>query len=416
MSLDTKIDLNVDLGEDGGGIHEFHTVGDLFNWITSEHREWAWLNEAARHIHSNISSVFNTTFNGLLNNIQELVTIEKVEVSRIEPFKEQITKRLNTAFNPNNADGIIYSKSTKGKFVHQLAQDNPHEVASALLYLTGRETQSRQHQSHTVNEISGVIKAVLFDCGIFGKKKAAQESFGLFLKKWDEQFGNQHEEVATLIENLEGQKNDTEEFESNRKEFFENQKEECDKLNKDYKESFQEVFDKVEGELQAMRNAVDSDLRLRQPTEYWERKSEDHAKLTKKYQNWALGVGIIGFGIVAGTGAYILRAPTEGIPWRSLVFMILLTSVYIYGLRVIIKLFFSNHHLMNDAQERVVMTRTYMSLVRGDDKGGFLKEDHLPIVLAALFRPAQKGLVDEPNAPVTPIEIASDLVQRGRKL
>ena len=217
MSRDTKIKLKIDLGDDGGGIHIFRTVGELCDWIKFEHEEWKWLNDAARYINSEIGGVFNNAFNVLSENIQEMVSDVTVEEGQIESFKEKITNLLKSKFDIINSDRIIYSKSPKGRFIHQLANENPYEAAAALLYLTDKEILTHNKKKRTVNEISGMAKAVLFNSGIFGKKKAAQESFGLFLKKWDVQFGNQHEESATLIENLEVQKSATEEFEGEKK-------------------------------------------------------------------------------------------------------------------------------------------------------------------------------------------------------
>ena len=66
------------------------------------------------------------------------------------------------------------------------------------------------------------------------------------------------------------------------------------------------------------------------------------------------------------------------------------TGVALWIGRILIKLFLSNLHLEIDALERVTMVETYLSLLQ--EKAGFSEGDK-KLILAALFRPANTGLL-----------------------
>ncbi len=59
--------------------------------------------------------------------------------------------------------------------------------------------------------------------------------------------------------------------------------------------------------------------------------------------------------------------------------------------RLLTKLYLSQHHLMHDAEERAVMTTTYLSL----SHESAASEEDKKIILGALFRPTIDGLIKD---------------------
>ena len=59
--------------------------------------------------------------------------------------------------------------------------------------------------------------------------------------------------------------------------------------------------------------------------------------------------------------------------------------------RLIVKLWLSEHHLRGDAQERAVMTKSYLAMTENDKA----QDTDRAIVLSAIFRPAPDGVVKE---------------------
>ena len=77
--------------------------------------------------------------------------------------------------------------------------------------------------------------------------------------------------------------------------------------------------------------------------------------------------------------------------------LLLLSTMLFWVGRLLTKLYLSEHHLRNDAEERAVMTTTYLAL----STEGAAAEADRHIVLNALFRATPDGIVkdDGPSDP-----------------
>jgi hypothetical protein len=99
----------------------------------------------------------------------------------------------------------------------------------------------------------------------------------------------------------------------------------------------------------------------------------------------------------------LLKSATPGTApdaWR--VAMLVLIGLFaVWGVRLVVRMFLSHLHLATDAGERVVMARTYLSLLEGDRLAS--KEDR-QLILQALFRPASDGIVKDEGIPPSALE------------
>lgn len=87
--------------------------------------------------------------------------------------------------------------------------------------------------------------------------------------------------------------------------------------------------------------------------------------------------------------------------WR-LAMVVLIGLFAVWGVRLVVRMFLSHLHLATDAAERVVMARTYLSLLEGDRLAS--KEDR-QLILQALFRPASDGIVKDEGVPFSLAEV-----------
>ena len=77
------------------------------------------------------------------------------------------------------------------------------------------------------------------------------------------------------------------------------------------------------------------------------------------------------------------------------IYYFLLLSLYIWVLRIVLKLLFSNLHLSEEAHEKETMISTYLALI---SEGAGLEEKDKSLILEAIFRPSSNGLIkDETN-------------------
>ena len=72
-----------------------------------------------------------------------------------------------------------------------------------------------------------------------------------------------------------------------------------------------------------------------------------------------------------------------------------LMSLFVWLVRIILKLMFSNFHLLEEANEKETMISTYLALI---NEGGGLTDKDKSMILEAIFRPSSNGLIkDETN-------------------
>jgi hypothetical protein len=145
-------------------------------------------------------------------------------------------------------------------------------------------------------------------------------------------------------------------------------------------------------------------MRLRAPVDYWESKRLAHLSRVKWF-------GALSFLAIAGAAlgsagpvTYLLRGPNaigQDSSWE-LAPVVIVGIFLVWGVRLLVRLFLSNLHLSTEAEERVVMVKTYLSLVEGKQLEA--KEDR-QLILQALFRSSADGIVKDEALPPTWIDL-----------
>ncbi|MBD3831876.1 MAG: hypothetical protein IE910_00775 [Brevundimonas sp.] len=151
--------------------------------------------------------------------------------------------------------------------------------------------------------------------------------------------------------------------------------------------------------LRATDIAFTEKMALKAPVEYWEKKAAKHKVAEEKMRGWLRLYFPLGFlllvAMFGGVGYYLLTTPKTSLPPG-------LTVVASAGLataagmlfwlgRLLTKLYLSQHHLRQDAEERATMTTTYLALTEVSAPGDADRQ----IVLNALFRNTSDGIVKE---------------------
>ena len=163
-----------------------------------------------------------------------------------------------------------------------------------------------------------------------------------------------------------------------------------------WEQSFKGAVD----DMAATKAAYVAQMELQAPVDYWNTKAEKH----KKARIWMLGATIVYFLITMiglGTlffqaGFYLIHHKLEN---NSALFvagagLATLSGVLLWAGRLITRLYLSEHHLAHDAEERAVMTKTYLALTA--QKAA--TDAERAIILAALFRNTSDGVVKDDAA------------------
>ncbi|UWQ98905.1 hypothetical protein K3729_16045 [Rhodobacteraceae bacterium S2214] len=167
-------------------------------------------------------------------------------------------------------------------------------------------------------------------------------------------------------------------------------------------------------EYQALVAAFNFDMRIRRPVELWAERQSEHSRNSESA--WRR-FGIAAFFLLAFSGILALlggdyvaasfvpdtcvvgfeetcsRISAKGPLLLSAI--LLLSTVWLWYLRLEMKVFLSERHLALDARERRAFAETYLSLL----KGGDVSTEHEAVVLGSLFRPTQDGIIKDDGGP-----------------
>ncbi|MDN4633154.1 DUF6161 domain-containing protein [Sphingomonas sp. PsM26] len=87
--------------------------------------------------------------------------------------------------------------------------------------------------------------------------------------------------------------------------------------------------------------------------------------------------------------------------------------MYLWAMRLLVRLYTTEHHLAIDASARGAMMEAYLGLIKADAASATDR----PIVLQALFRPVQDGMVRDDGPPgITPAALLSALATTSGKV
>jgi len=183
-----------------------------------------------------------------------------------------------------------------------------------------------------------------------------------------------------------------------------------------------------QGEWEDKLKLYTEQLKLRAAVSQWGERAEAHEQAFRSQRLWSIGIGTLGlvgavlwgwgalafakwlFSGALGTGAHSVPTGVLRPTWsHELVFAasasVLYLTLFLWSMRILVRMMMSEHHLGIDARSRESMAHTYLALL---EDGGAATEADRAIVLAALFRPVTDGLVKDDALPmISPATILS---------
>ena len=181
-------------------------------------------------------------------------------------------------------------------------------------------------------------------------------------------------------------------------------------LSKHFKSELEQLKTDRDGQLKAeieawekLHKQYDESLALQKPVRYWMMKATSH-----RIWAWVFGVvalaciGLAFWQLYAHAPQLLIPQPGAEKTWHPSYFslsILIASAVFaVWIIRIFVRLCLSHTHLLSDANERVTMARTYISLLRS--KGGLQDKDR-ELILQALFRPSATGIVKDDGVPLS---------------
>jgi hypothetical protein len=168
------------------------------------------------------------------------------------------------------------------------------------------------------------------------------------------------------------------------------------KIASRFSDNYRELIDNHTSEMENMRQAFSTDMRLRASEKFWSHKRRLNRKRGRsafKLLCWVGGLGAIILGGVYYLEYRLFGFP-EGFSFGHTILYIIPALLFVWLLRILANEYRTNQQLADDAEEREAMVLTFKALEFEEHVGD---EERL-IILNALFRPHIKGA--EENVPI----------------
>lgn len=383
--------LVLELGEKGGHL-EFEQPGEVQQWFDDEQAKWHWISQIQE----------TTNAPNQFTNIRQVATqfIQQWIQQQADPEAAQssINALKNHFESAVPSQPLWLSSSPTGAFILRL-KDERHQLVAAGAYLALGGTYSLQSQQMQPQILEGIIEGFLYKREIDWTATSHREA----LEKLKQQYSRNLSEQKRKLQELEQANADLNtKFEGT----LEAKVKLLDDLHVSQGEDFRLLIETHENNLKSIENAYDQKLALLKPVKYWNARKKSHGV---KAINFAIASGVVGAIILGLLGwlAYeiFLDVPIGDKPqvWQVGVFSV----AAFFGIwleRILVRLFISNMHLATDAEERVTMLQTYLSIIR---EGSVFAPEDKKLILERLFHPATDGLVKDDAAPPSPLEMLS---------
>ncbi|MEJ5021859.1 DUF6161 domain-containing protein [Ochrobactrum vermis] len=388
--------LEVDFGRSNGSL-SYDALENVVSFLDQEMKFLNWLGSAP--VQGNIDAPWSQ-INHQFNQINKFVRRDNSD----ERERTQLKTALEQAFRGAK---IPLSTSPVGSFINELRTESPIAAAAALtswMNLPGLNWSNYEH-------IKGAILMVAFDEKITSKAPAAVQKS---LEKLHQKFVDARENTESETQE-QRQKFDSERVAVRSATAL--------TLRQARQRSWvvrKRTDIKTEAAIKSIQETealYREHMRLKAPVEYWKKKSKTHFDNAASYRRgllwFSVPASLLLLGILSLIARHAVLTATADKPaavYLTLVTMgIVATTIVFWAARIIIRLFLSEHHLAIDAEERAVMTETYLALTASNAA----TEEDRAIILTTLFRPTADGIVKDDAGPdLSPASLLSRIGTR----
>lgn len=367
---------------------------ELIKWLQKERSRWAWMipgdGRTDRH---GLASELTQTWNGLIAQVESL----KAQGQTLDYVRQFLT--------PLSSGFLMISTTADGSTVLDI-RESAGEVAAMAAFGFLKQRLTAQHMGIR-EELLGMILSVMPDlrnpADWTERLKRERSNFRMatrsLLEKLDQEADSRDRAARVALERARGMA-----FR-----LFRRRRLTWSEVQSDWEQSASDAVVRIEtraGEsLTSITNAEASYrefMRLKAPVEYWEAKGKEHGTretnaLQRLYWFFPLTLIILA-GVFIAAGAFLLNHPdaqNSKAPVALYVVvsggLLLISTLAFWIGRILTKLYLSEHHLRNDAEERATMTTTYLALTAENAAGDADRQ----IILTALFRATPDGIVKE---------------------
>lgn len=389
--------FSLDLSENGG-LFAPSTLEQARAWIQQEQSFWSWIQGRSYGNHDQGIKQALEQLNQALSHIQQA---SQYKDSNPQQYQSQLNGTLDRVKDVFVQRKLPHSSSTLAKRIEAYRKETNDNTCSFLAAVFVPPQQGHHYQPQDLDSWRGLIEGLIdrYNLGnapVKSRKQAAEQSFEQLRGKAETLLGEKTLAYDELHRNYDSVAKDIAISADSQVTHFNTaqEKREAD---------FQELVDEHKDEMEKLRKTFREEIALRAPADYWETKRKGHVLMSRILGGLTF-VSIAGAAISLSLFIHDLlgKTPQGTTPESWKVAMLVLIGLFtVWGVRLLVRMFLSHLHLSTDAAERVVMVRTYLSLLEGDRLSG---DEDRQLILQSLFRPASDGIVKDEGLPPSVFE------------
>ncbi|WP_296597544.1 DUF6161 domain-containing protein [Phenylobacterium sp.] len=385
--------LEIDLGELGGS-YRFRSLDQFLAWIEQERTRWSWLNEVQGRDNFGLMNFIGGRLNYLRDQSQAAIS----QGQRLP----DLVHMVNQVYVADQGNRILHSEGDYGRRVLDIFEaEGPFAGSAAYAVATNRANLANvgnlaQITGALLVAAPSLIRSDVVSRQLTQERRNLRDRTDRLLDKLEDEAGQRW--VQHRDDRLRGRKV------ARRwaKRQFGKWRSQMDTWLRGAvgaQADFAQARETTKAEFDNLRATFLEFMRLQAPAQYWSDKAarhktaEDNARRRLYVFFPLLAAGLtLAFVLVA---VLLLEHP-PGPAATPLYFIIsaglgTLAGVSFWVGRLLTKLYLSEHHLRVDAEEREIMTTTYLALT----KDQAADEKDRQIILTALFRTTPDGIVKD---------------------
>lgn len=374
----------------------FSNPDELDKWNEDERAFWVWLGKVPilSATIARVHSEFGSSIGAYVRNWRDSSGDRHGNQVRLEKTFQEI----EDSFTRFTASWGIFKGSPEANFIEEI-RIKYHEMRAGGAYAGLVSIEVRTYDSINTTFLHGIQDAHDFMLG----SKQTGENYEKVLNTLKTAYSK---ELSEQQESARGRSADFSKIQDAFVEYSRKAASDQKDTETGRVDQFAKLLTSCNEKWRTLETTYDKQLALQKPVRYWADKQKKHTR-----QAWIWGVlsSVAGVAAAVGFGYFVFWMLSQLKPNeapKSWQFGLLFTAVFfvVWFLRLLVRLFLSNHHLATDADERRLMILTYLAMSRQGEK---LEAKDRELILQHIFRSASDGLVKDDAAPPLLAELLS---------
>jgi hypothetical protein len=367
---------------------------ELREWMNREQEKWRWL----------VPNDGRTDRHGYANNVQTTWQRMAADLGTLTAQGRPI-EEAQAVLRPLSGGPLIASETPDGIVVLDILKSAGDEAASFAAGILRRSFGPNAAQ--TPEEFRGLLLAMAPDL-------TKPVEWAEKLKRERANFRQSSRDLAAIVEN-EAAGRRVAALEQGRRitaaahRIFKNRMGKWREDQSEWRAAADAAVEQVEANANSAVERIDITnetytalMQLKAPVEYWNKKKGFHAEREASARWWLYIYFPVSISTLAVAfflaGGFLLNHPDTASSHAPVALyvvvsggLLLLSTIAFWIGRLLTKLYLSEHHLRNDAEERATMTETYLALYNDSSASDVDRQ----LILAALFRATPDGIVKD---------------------